>query len=205
MAKNRVPTMKELEALHRMIRASEKRLADLNAEIDTVRAEADGYHATLKELNPLLQIAKVVQSSAELTLSSVENGQFDQVWKSLDKEGDPHSCTPHPSQSQIHAIGKKFRESHEAHQRLAQSTLKEAFIQVAQAEEDIDVNETLLSCAEQALSSLINLREETKDQIKRMKGLIRASRRVPDELWLQIFEERINEDENHYMRGKREE
>ncbi|PVF93183.1 hypothetical protein CPB86DRAFT_768284 [Serendipita vermifera] len=175
----------------------------LDSEISALQMEIGGYHATLKEMNSVLRIAKALQSSAELTISSLENQQFGHFWKQLDDDKDPNTHSSNTSLTQLHAIGKILINTHKTYQRMAQSALTQASPQISQAGEEIEANQTLLSCVEQSLSSLINLREDTKRHIQRMKNLTGAPRRTPAELWLQIFEERISGDERHYMRSER--
>ncbi|PVF97921.1 hypothetical protein CPB86DRAFT_401722, partial [Serendipita vermifera] len=203
MNKNRVPTVKEVETLGRIIQISEKRLAELDPEIASLQMEADGCHATVKEMNSVLHTARALQSSAKVAISSLENEQFDHFWKHLDDEMDPDTHSSNTSHAELHATGKSLITIHETYRKMAQSALTQASQRIAQAEEEIEANQSLIPWIEQYLSSLVNLREDTKRQIKRMKSSVGAHRRTPNELWLQIFEERISEDERHYMRGER--
>ncbi|PVF97920.1 hypothetical protein CPB86DRAFT_815219 [Serendipita vermifera] len=180
MNKNRVPTVKEVETLRRTIQLSEKWLAELDPEVDALQTEADGYHATLKEMDSVLCIARALQSSAKMTISSLENKQYDDFRKQL----DPNADSSNTSYAQLYATGEGLMNI---------------------SEDETEVNQSLLSCIEQSLLSLVNLREDIKGQIKRMKNMAGAHRRAPDDVWLQIFDARINEDEKLYMSGEREE
>ncbi|PVF97919.1 hypothetical protein CPB86DRAFT_759479 [Serendipita vermifera] len=201
--KNRTPTDYEAEVFRNMIQDSETRLSGINIEINKLQAKAEEYHAKSEQMVSVIQVAQMLKSSTEITISSLGKLQRELSWEDTVNRAGPTADSVHPSHSQLCEDDKHLRGIHEAHRQAAQSALKRAKQQIAQAEEDIDVNHSLLSHVEEILLTLIHQRKETKKQIKGMKDMVGARRRTPNELWLQIFNEVLNGSEGHYISGQR--
>lgn len=202
--KNRIPAAGEADALRRMIQGSEERLVELDSEINGLESSAKEYRVKAKKMNSILQMARNLQSSAEFTISSLEKIELERSWEDTFDVMDCIDDFTRPAHSQLYQDDKNLKETHEAHLLAARSALSRASLHTTQVEEDIDANHSLLFYVEESLATLIAQRDGITSQIQRMKDLIGAYRRTPNELWLQIFEERMNEDECNYMGGTRE-
>lgn len=140
-----------------------------------------------------------------MTISSLERLQVTPSWEDMVNQTNSTTDLAHPSRSQLYENERSLIVTHDALQKAARSALTQASREVIQAEEDIDATQSLLFYVKKSLSTLINQREEIKNQVKGMKDVIGARRRIPSELWLQIFAERVNEDEISYLISQREE
>jgi hypothetical protein len=207
MTKNRIPTDKEAEIVRRMIETSAKRITELDSEISSLRTEAEGYRLRLNDASSALQMAKKIHGRATATIASLKNLDsslyLSQTSSESDKEPNLVSHSTYKTGAQLQGIDQNLNDAHNEYLQSAQSALSKASLQIRRAEEEIEVNQSLIFCVEETLSSLKNLQDETKNQIGYLKDLVGARRRVPGELWLRIFEETVKGDEETYRRGDR--
>ncbi|PVF97915.1 hypothetical protein CPB86DRAFT_759473 [Serendipita vermifera] len=205
--KNRIPTLKEERILRELIKKEHQKLAELDLEISELRAEIDGYQVNLQKFESALKRAANLRTCAEQTVSTLGEGRTLHQLALDEEESEPDSSG---SESPISATNLELdhiKDSIEISQigllKVAESALEEATRKVRDIEKEIDAHKSVIYFINHSLSSSLELRDRIKDRIQRMKEVIGPLRRVPDELWLQIFLQRVTDDEEEYAENRR--
>jgi hypothetical protein len=205
MKKNPILTENQARILRQMIPTFEKKLIDLESEIPMVQTEVQGYQNRIKDSNTVLEKAKRLHTRSQKTIASLDDVDSDHYGVDLQFSEDTKTVaySAHKAYSKLQVTDRQLTEIQNSHLEIARSALEKASREIIQAQEDIEVNQYLLFCRGEYLSSLVDLRSETENQMGYLKDLVGARRRMPRELWLHVFEERVKEDENVYIDGDR--
>jgi hypothetical protein len=205
MKKNPILTENQANVIRRVLPTFEKKLTELNSEIPIVQAEVKGHQTRLKALVTVLEKAKRLRTKAEKAMVSLDDAYSDLSEAELQSSEDTNTFaySTHRAHSKLDDAEKQLTEIQISYLEVARSALEKASQEIIQAEEDIEVNQYLLFCKEEYFLSLVDLRNGIKNKIDYLQDLTGARRRMPSELWLQVFEERVREDEKAYINGSR--
>jgi hypothetical protein len=205
MKKNHIPTNDEVMILRQMIKTSEKKLDELDSEIKSLQADAHNYQTQSKDLETMLRMTKRLHYKSKKSISFLESIGGDPFEDRVQLGDGTDSITNSPLNSyhEIRVINENFTDTESNLLQVALSAVEKAALKVIQAEEDIAARQRLLFCVEESISSRVCLRDEINAQTHYMKNLIGAHRQMPNELWLQIFEETVKKEEITYIHGSR--
>jgi hypothetical protein len=143
---------------------------------------------------------------AEQTVSTLNEGRNPNQPLLEDDSESESSGSEQPvgtTSIEVSHIKERIELSHVELLKVAESALEEATRKVRDIEKEIDAHKSVIYFINHSLNSSLELREKSKDRIQRMKEVIGPLRRMPDELWLQIFEERVTDDEEIYEKNMR--
>jgi hypothetical protein len=191
--------MKESNFLSDLIRKEEKELAELESKISAAQREVDDQKLAVQTYQSVLALAKHLGSSSEMILDTVKQG---------DNLASSTSAGLHHSASSTSPPSPFFQEALPAWNdlitnqvellRVAKSMNQGVIQRTREAEKELGLRQSLLYFLNEHLASLLDLKQKAVGRILKMKSAISPKRRIPDEIWLQILTERIEEDEEPY-------
>jgi hypothetical protein len=197
--KFRVPAITEGNFLRELIRKEEKELTELEDRITTAQKEVDDQKLAVQKYKFILALAKHLGASAELTIAAIN--QSDNIAPLVDAPfNDTAPPTVQlPTSSQEATLGWNDLLTNKAEfLRIAESTMQVSIQRTRDAEKEVESGQSVLYFLNETLVSLLDIKQKAEEKILKMKDVISSRRRIPDEVWLQIFTERVIEDEEPY-------
>jgi hypothetical protein len=197
----RVPTTTEVDSVRQLIVKEEQELTELNSRISTHQKEVEDKEAAVAVMESVLGAARELAACSKQTTLSLRAIHGLSLPKFDPEDLRPANCSQSSDtsstmiQDQTLPILSGLESTHAELLKAAEAAHREANLKVHDAEQDVSAGKSTLYFLRDSLSSLHYLKERTKDRLSRMKDLTSSRRRIPDELWAQIFEMRVGEDE----------
>lgn len=170
-----------------------------------INDEIESQKTSLQDCQALLAVAKEVQSLAQLRLEQVVT--ISEVLRKLEGRDSSPKSQSNSALSIMYQRVMAAKESMEEwqinDQQEAQDMLKLTSHCAFDLENEVDANKSMLALSARSLEFLVTLKKGIETEILPMKELLGARRRLPAELWGQIFLERvINDEEEYKSRGR---
>jgi hypothetical protein len=197
--KFRIPAIKEGNFLRELIRKEEKELTELEDKITAAQKDVDDQKLAVQKYESILGLAKHLGASAESTIAAIN--QSDNIAPLVNAPFN--DTTPPtvqlPTSSQEATLGWNDLLANGAELlRIAESTKQASIQRTRDAEREVESGQSVLYFLNETLVSLLHIKQKAEEKILKMKDVISSRRRIPDEVWLQIFTERVIEDEEPY-------
>jgi hypothetical protein len=135
-----------------------------------------------KEYESILRSAEHLSNSAETEIGAINPG---------------HTPNP-PTHTGSHISTLSLTPLSLSPQDATQATTQVAFHSAHDAAIEVESCQSILYFLNHDLTSLLDLKQRVEEKLLQMKDLISSRRRIPDEIWVQIFTERVKEDEEPY-------
>jgi hypothetical protein len=173
--------LQERKFLCDSILKEEKELNEIEAKIAIAQKQFDEKK---KEYESILRSAEHLSNSAETKIGAIN----------LDHALDPPTdIGSHISASSLTPLSPSSQEANQATTQVAFHSAHEAAIEVESCQ-------SILYFLNHDLVSLLGLKQRVEEKILQMKDLISSRRRIPDEIWVQIFTAGVKGDEEPYTR-----
>lgn len=203
--KNRIPTNRERQFLIESIAIEEKKLVQIGLEIQTLNIELANFRRAVQEYESMLLIAHDLLRHTEANFKAIRD-----VYQSLTylmKRSESQSTLESPQRMIYDQMLKDRGDLEVRHANslsVAEEDLSRASKRVYELEAELEASKSMLAFLLRAISFQTHLKLRIQEELQPMKDLIGARRRVPEEIWAEIFRERLEEDEDHFLRSNRE-
>jgi hypothetical protein len=183
-----------------LIRTEEKELEEIEARISTIKQEMDDQKLAIQAHESILMLARHLDSSAKTTIDIVDSGKAQLSLPTNPESYDPTTpnIPPSMSLSESAPAWNSLMDKQAELLRAAESTRREASQRARDAEREVESHQSMLYFRDQTLNSLLDNKQKAEERILQMKDVISSRRRIPDEIWVLIFMERVKEDEEPY-------
>ncbi|PVF97909.1 hypothetical protein CPB86DRAFT_706152, partial [Serendipita vermifera] len=206
--KNRIPTGIEEMVLLELIKKEEREVARLDSKVSSLQPEAETYKVAVQESELVLRAATKLLKCTEIShfaLHGINDSLLGLRGRDSPVPTGDISLTSNPLYREIAFDGMILESTRDDHIESTRSVFERASQRVRQAETELDSNQSMLYFINQSIDNALELQVKVKHQLYRMKELMGARRRMPNELWIQVFRERVKEDEEKYEASDREE
>lgn len=112
---------------------------------------------------------------------------------------------PAPTSPKLAPSRSSIEEECNEFQKFAESVQERAQHKLLDAEQEVDASKSMLYFIEKGLKESLDRKAKMEDRMREMKDLVTPRRRMPYELWVQIFTRRVMEDEAEYATSNKEE
>jgi hypothetical protein len=199
--------MKEVRFMQNLIKEQEGETRELDSKILELQKRVTSQSILLQEQEVTLNMASKLLESANLTVSSMKETLSipSTILQGQSNESAPClypilPTSPFPAP----VLGwSGIAEGCNELLNVASSAQERARQKVHGAEQEADASRSMLYFIEKALQISLDVRAKLEDRMREMKELVTSRRRMPDELWVQIFTRRVIEDEDEYLASNR--
>ncbi|PVF97913.1 hypothetical protein CPB86DRAFT_815214 [Serendipita vermifera] len=184
----------ESQAIRDLIAREELSLLPLNSYIHEMKSDIEKRERSLEEHESNLRTATQALCSAKSTISFLKDLRGENI---LSNDAPVHA----PSSRFLYSrdMSLAVPGSHKDLLDLANSFQRDASTKAIESQNNVDCDPSILYFLNKSLASSLEEKARIEERIVETKDLATSRRRIPEELWVQIFTERVIEDERHYV------
>jgi hypothetical protein len=190
-AKFRLLEMKENRFMQDLIKEQDDETSALDSKILELRKRVDSHLILLREQEVTLKMAWKLLASTKLTSSLMK--EIFSIPSNI-RQVQPNECTlylapdfPVPTSPKLALSRSSIEEECNEFQKFAESVQERAQHKLLDAEQEVDASKSMLYFIEKCLKESLDRKAKMEDRMREMKDLVTPRRRVPYELWAQIF------------------
>jgi hypothetical protein len=205
--KNRLPTEGEELLLINLIKREEDQVVQLESKVKSLQSEAETYKVAVQESELVFGAASKLFKCVEITfkaLNGISSALLELRGRDSSVPTSHIAVSPNPLYREIALDGMALENTRDEYIESVRLIFERAAQRVREAERELEANRSMLYFVTQSLNTAFEHKEMLRDQIGRMRELVGARRRIPEELWIQVFMERVKEDEECFQTSNRE-
>lgn len=204
--KNRIPTSTERQFLLLLIYDQKEELEYLELRRNMLERQIAMKRAAADEHQRTVTMAKRLEVLSHITLEKMD--EISPGIHSLDVDSAlwkrPTTTPSNAVFDTLLAERKRIVETHHLSLEMFQNNLDRVVRQAFAAHEELEATQSLLSVLQRSLASLILRQSQLHHEIRLKKDLIGPRRRVPSDVWAEIFGIMVEEEEAAYESTSRE-
>jgi hypothetical protein len=207
-AKFRFLAMKEGQFIQDLIKEQDGEMRELDSKILELQKRLDSHLILLREQEATLKMASKLLASANRTVSSMKDIlSIPSTIRQVQPNKSLHCLapvSPVPTSPRLVFARLSIEEECKELQKLAQAVQERSQHDFIDAEQELDAGKSMLYFIKDALQTSLDKKSRMEERMCEMKDLVTPRRRMPDELWVQIFTIRVMEDEAEHATSSKD-